>query len=57
MVFAPARAAYDKALRHLQTGMTYAKARYDGGDQEFWRSYNELYHPRGMFELPIRCAT
>ena len=57
MVFAPARAAYDKALRHLQTGMTYSKARYDGGDQEFWQSYNQLYHPRGMFELPIRCAT
>ena len=50
-VFRPERAEYERAIEHLR-GMyngTAARFKYDGSDQEFFRSFYPMF-----FELPIR---
>ena len=50
-VLSPSDAEFDRAIRHLHTMNRNGtrKSNYDGGDQEFWRSF----YPTPV-ELPIR---
>ena len=55
-VFRPEKAEYDRAIAHLHgmyNGTTSRRFKYDGSDQEFFRSFYAL-DGRTLFELPIR---
>ena len=43
----PSQAEFQRALQHLYSNNS-TKAKYDGGDQEFWMGFNTWY------ELPVR---